>query len=116
MLRSKRIQAVIGVLPSLDELEGAMYRTATFGFLLLTIGMATGSVWAQEEWDAWWSWTPKQNATLVTWLVFATYLHLRLVRGSRSRAGAWMVVVGFVSAIATFLATGLITHDPHRFL
>jgi len=118
LLRSKRIQAVIGVLPSLDELENAMYRTAAFGFLLLTIGMATGAAWANQAFDGgWWEWSPKQTGSLVTWLLFAMYLHLRVVRGSRSRAGAWVVIVGFVSVVATFLLVGMLPNfDPHRFI
>jgi ABC-type transport system involved in cytochrome c biogenesis permease subunit len=115
LLRSKRLAAVIGVLPSLDQLEAAMYRTATFGFLLLTIGIATGAAWAQDVGWRYWSWTPKQSASLVTWLLFAAYLHLRVIRGSRAKAGVWLVIIGFLSSIATFLAVGALKHDPHRF-
>ena len=111
LLRSKRIQAVIGVLPSLDELESLMYRTASFGFLLLTIAMAAGSVWAETQWGAWWSWSPKQTATLVTWLIYATYLHIRLIRGSRSRSGAWLIIVGFLTSIGTFFVGSLLSDD-----
>jgi len=115
LLRSKRVAAVIGVLPSLDQLEAAMYRTATFGFLLLTIGIGTGAAWAEDVGWRYWSWTPKQSASLVTWLLFAAYLHLRVIRGSRAKAGAWLVLIGFLSSIATFLAVGALKHDPHRF-
>jgi len=116
LLRSKRIQAVLGVLPSLDELESLMYRTASFGFLLLTVGIATGCVWAQTEWGSWWSWSPKQTATLVTWLIFATYLHIRLIRGSRTRSGAWLVVLGFATSIATFFVGSLMSDEFHNFM
>ncbi len=115
LLHSKRLVGVIGVLPSLDQLEAAMYRTATFGFLLLTIGIATGAAWAEDVGWRYWSWTPKQSASLVTWLLFAAYLHLRVIRGSRARIGAWLVMIGFLSSIATFLAVGALKHDPHRF-
>jgi len=116
LLRSKRVAAVIGVLPPLGQLEQAMYRTATFGFLLLTIGMATGAAWAQDVWGKYWSWSPKQTASLVTWLVFAAYLHYRVIRGSRGRNGAWLIVAGFVCALLTFLAVGALEHDQlHRF-
>jgi len=116
MLRHKRVVAVLGVLPPLDQLENAMYRTAAFGFLLLTVGMATGALWAQDVWGSYWSWSPKQTASLVTWLVFATYLHYRVVRNARGRNGAWMVVIGFVCVVLTFLATGLLADDRHQFL
>ncbi|MGQ9732692.1 MAG: cytochrome c biogenesis protein CcsA [Candidatus Zipacnadales bacterium] len=116
LLRSKRLAAVVGVMPSLDQLESTMYRTTTFGFLLLSIGMATGALWAQDVWGTYWSWEPKQTASLVTWLVFAGYLHHRLVRGSRGRNGAWLIVVGFVCVILTFLVVGGLEHDLHRFL
>ena len=116
LLRGKRVAAVIGVLPPLGQLEHAMYRTATFGFLLLTIGMATGAAWAQHAWGEYWSWSPKQTASLVTWLVFAVYLHYRLIRGSRGRNGAWLIVAGSACALVTFLAVGALEHDQlHRF-
>jgi ABC-type transport system involved in cytochrome c biogenesis permease subunit len=93
-----------------------MYRTAAFGFLLLTVGLATGALWAQDVWGRYWNWEPKQTASLVTWLIFATYLHYRVVRGARGRNGAWLIVVGFVCIVLTFLAVGLFTDDRHRFL
>jgi cytochrome c-type biogenesis protein CcsB len=116
LLRSRRLAAVLGVLPPLDQLENAMYRTAAFGFLLLTVGLATGALWAQDVWGRYWNWEPKQTASLVTWLIFATYLHYRVVRGARGRNGAWLIVVGFVCIVLTFLAVGLFTDDRHRFL
>jgi cytochrome c-type biogenesis protein CcsB len=115
LLRSKKIAAVLGVLPPLDRLESAMYRVAAFGFLLLTVGMATGALWAQAVWGRYWSWSPKQTASLVTWLAFATYLHYRVVRGSRGRTGAWLIVIGFVCVVLTFVAVGLLGNDQHRF-
>jgi cytochrome c-type biogenesis protein CcsB len=116
LLRSKRIAAVLGTLPPLDQLEHLMYRTAAFGFLLMTIGMGTGAIWAQDVWHRYWQWTPKQSASLVTWLLFATYLHSRVIRGSRARSGAWIIIIGFASCLVTFLVVGLLRHDPHRFL
>lgn len=116
LLRSKRIAAVLGTLPPLDQLEHLMYRTAAFGFLLMTVGIGTGAVWAEEAWHRYWQWTPKQSASLVTWLLFATYLHNRVIRGSRARSGAWIIIIGFLSCLITFLAVGLLRQDPHRFL
>ncbi|MBM3497488.1 MAG: hypothetical protein FJX74_02350 [Armatimonadetes bacterium] len=116
LLRSRKVAAVIGVLPPLDQLENAMYRTAAFGFLLLTVGMATGALWAQSVWGSYWSWEPKQTASLATWLVFATYLHYRVVRHARGRNGAWLIVIGFACVVLTFVATGLLGDDRHRFL
>jgi cytochrome c-type biogenesis protein CcsB len=115
LLHSRRIAAVIGVLPPLDRLENAMYRTAAFGFLLLTIGIATGALWAQDVWHRSWSWSPKQTASLVTWLIFATYLHYRVVRGARGRTGALLIVIGFACVVLTFIAVGLLANDQHRF-
>jgi len=115
LLRSKRIAAVLGAFPPLDRLEGAMYRTASFGFLLLTIGIATGSLWAQDVYHRYWSWAPKQVASLVTWLIFATYLHYRLVRHSRGRTGAWLILIGFLCVVLTFLAGSLLPDRQHQF-
>ena len=87
----------------LDWLEELSYKMTAFGFPLLTIGIVSGSVWAQEAWGTWWGWDPKETASLIMWLVFAAYLHMRLVGGWRGAKAAWMNIAGFASMLFCFL-------------
>ena len=72
----------LGLLESIDNLS---YRTISFGFPLLTIGIIAGAVWANEAWGSYWSWDPKETWALITWIIFATYLHARLIRNSNEK-------------------------------
>jgi ABC-type transport system involved in cytochrome c biogenesis permease subunit len=89
-------------LPSLEEIDRNVYRTIAFGFPLLTLVIITGAVWAQYVWQRWWSWDPKETASLVTWLVYAGYLHGRRQRNWSGRSSAIFAVVGFLAVLFTF--------------
>lgn len=89
-------------LPPLEEIDRAIYRAIAFGFPLLTMVIITGAVWAQHVWQRWWSWDPKETASLVTWLIYAGYLHGRRNRGWRGRASARFAVLGFLAVLFTF--------------
>jgi len=73
------------------------------GFLLISIGLAIGIVWAEAAWAAYWSWDPKENWALVTWLVYLAYLHLRNRPRWRGKAAAWLAVAGFLAVLFTYL-------------
>jgi ABC-type transport system involved in cytochrome c biogenesis permease subunit len=89
-------------LPSLEQMDGYIYRGVAFGFPLLTMVIITGAVWAQYVWQRWWSWDPKETASLVTWLIYAGYLHGRRERGWQGRASAGIVLGGFLAVLFTF--------------
>ena len=77
-----------------EQLDSLSYRTITVGFLLLTVGIISGAVWANEAWGSYWSWDPKETWALICWLVYAAYLHTRLSRGWQERRPALVAVVG----------------------
>jgi cytochrome c-type biogenesis protein CcsB len=85
------------------DVEGMSYELVRFGFVLLTVGLLVGSVWAKSAWGDFWVWDPKENWSLVTWLVYGAYLHLRRVRGWRGERGAWLLIVGFAIVMFTYL-------------
>jgi cytochrome c-type biogenesis protein CcsB len=89
-------------LPEKALLQKMVYKTVTFGFPFLTLGIATGSYWASQAWGRYWGWDPKEVASLVTWLVFAVYLHLRLVPKWRGPWVAWIAVGGFWCVLFTY--------------
>ncbi|HTN51215.1 MAG TPA: c-type cytochrome biogenesis protein CcsB [Anaeromyxobacter sp.] len=90
------------------DLEGMTYELIRFGFVLLTLGLLMGSVWAKSAWGDYWVWDPKENWSLVTWLVYGAYLHLRKVRGWRGERAAWIAIIGFAVVMFTYLGMHLL--------
>jgi len=85
-----------------DRFEHGCYLAVAFGFPFLGAGIATGSIWANVAWGRYWGWDPKETSSLVTWLIFAIYLHLRFVAKKRSPWLSWMVVLGFLGVLFTY--------------
>jgi len=90
------------------DVEQMSYELVRFGFALLTVGLLVGSVWAKSAWGDFWVWDPKENWSLVTWLVYGGYLHLRRVRGWRGDKGAWLLIFGFAVVMFTYLGMHLL--------
>jgi len=90
-------------LPADEILDELIYRHAALGFVFLTIGIVTGSVWAHYAWGSYWSWDPKETWSLITWLIYAVMLHARYVRGWRGNRMAVMAVIGFAAVLFTYL-------------
>lgn len=98
----------IRLLPSEYQMDELMYSSATLGFIFLTLGIVTGSVWAHYAWGSYWSWDPKETWSLITWLTYAVMLHARLVRGWRGKRMAIMAIVGFGCVLFTYLGVNLL--------
>ncbi len=95
-------------LPSLDILDELNHQLVLFGFLFLTAGIITGSVWANSAWGRYWGWDPKETWSLITWFVYAALLHARLMRGWHGRRIALMSVIGFVAVLFTYFGVNLL--------
>jgi cytochrome c-type biogenesis protein CcsB len=93
----------IRLIPESGLVEELLYQSVVLGFVLLSLGIMTGSVWAHYAWGSYWSWDPKETWSLITWIVYAAMLHARSVRGWRGRRMAWMALVGFASVLFTYL-------------
>ncbi len=90
-------------IPGREKLDMISYRSVSLGLLFLTFTIITGAIWAERAWGSYWSWDPKETWSLVTWIIYAAYLHLRLRRGWQGRAAAVFAVVGFVCVIFTYI-------------
>lgn len=102
-------------LPSPESLELIEYRAITLGYPLFAVGgLVAGAVWAQKVWAAWWSWDPKETASLVVFLVATAYLHARRVRGWQGNRAAVLAILVFVAAAFTVFAN-LIFGGRHSF-
>jgi cytochrome c-type biogenesis protein CcsB len=89
-------------LPRPELLDEIGYRAVVIGFPFLTLVIVLGAVWADVAWGSYWSWDPKETASLVTWLIYGAYLHARVVRGWRGDRAAWLLVVGFGAVLFTY--------------
>ena len=90
------------LLPKRAILDDLSYQMVVIGFLLLTLGIITGSVWAHSAWGSYWSWDPKETWSLITWLVYAAMLHSRMVRGWRGKKLAIFSIIGFCCVLFTY--------------
>jgi cytochrome c-type biogenesis protein CcsB len=102
----------IGIAETLDSLS---YRTITVGFLLLSVGLVSGAVWANEAWGSWWSWDPKETWALICWLVYAAYLHTRLIRGWQGRKPAIVASAGLVVIAVCYIGVNLLGIGLHSY-
>jgi cytochrome c-type biogenesis protein CcsB len=98
-----------------ETLDNISYRIIGLGFPLLTIGIISGGVWANEAWGSYWSWDPKETWALITWLVFAAYLHSRITRGWQGRRPAILAAGGFVVVWVCYLGVNLLGKGLHSY-
>ena len=98
-----------------EEIDSLSYRTISMGFLLLTFGLISGAVWANEAWGSWWSWDPKETWALVCWLFYAAYLHTRLTKGWSGRKPAIVAVAGIFVIILCYIGVNLLGIGLHSY-
>ena len=99
----------------LESVDNLSYRTISFGFPLLTIGIIAGAVWANEAWGSYWSWDPKETWALITWLVFASYLHARITRSWQGKRPAIIASVGFIVVWICYLGVNFLGKGLHTY-
>jgi cytochrome c-type biogenesis protein CcsB len=89
-------------LPSRELLDEISYRAVVLGYPFMTLTIVLGAVWANVAWGTYWGWDPKETASLVTWLIYGSYLHARVVRGWRGERAAWLLILGFAATLFTY--------------
>ena len=98
-----------------EELDTLSYRSILVGFVLLTLGLISGAVWANEAWGTWWSWDPKETWAFVSWLFYAAYLHMRISRGWQGRKPALLATTGFLVVIVCYLGVNFLGIGLHSY-
>ncbi len=98
-----------------DVLDTVLYRTITFGFLFLAIGIITGSVWAHQAWGRYWGWDPKETWSLITWLIYGIYLHIRFGWGKKGVGTVWLAVLGFWAVVFTYFGVNFLLAGLHSY-
>lgn len=99
----------------LETIDNLSYRTISFGFPFLTIGIIAGAVWANEAWGSYWSWDPKETWALITWLVFASYLHARITKTWQGKKPAIIAAIGFVVVWICYLGVNFLGKGLHTY-
>ncbi len=115
-IKKKKFGIFYSRLPSLEALDNLNQHCLALGFLLLTLGIITGSVWAKQAWGAYWQWDPKETWSLITWLIYAAILHQRLTMGWRRRRAAIMAIVGFAAVLFTFWGVTYFLGGVHSYV
>jgi len=114
-IKRKRFGSFYPRLPSLATLDGINYHSLIYGFPFLTVGMITGSIYAQYALGTYWQWDPKEVWSLITWLFYGALLHERLVAGWRGRRAALMSIFCFCILIFTFVGASFLLGGYHSF-
>lgn len=114
-IKHKRLGSIYQRLPSLATLDLVNYYSLIYGFPFLTIGMITGSIYAQYALGTYWQWDPKEVWSLITWLFYAALLHERLVVGWRGRRAAIASILCFCILLFTFVGASLLLGGYHSF-
>lgn len=113
-LKAKRLGVIFHRLPSLDIMDTLGYKALTFGWPFFTLGMITGAIWANSAWGTYWSWSPKETSSLIIWVVYLAFLHLRTI-GWRGKKMALLTIFGFVLVLISFFIISQMSGGKHTF-
>jgi ABC-type transport system involved in cytochrome c biogenesis permease subunit len=102
-------------LPSTATLDGLAHRTVAFGFVMWTVGVIAGAMWAEASWGRFWGWDPKETGSFLTWIAYAGYLHARATHGIRGRRAAWVGVGAFIVLMGTYLIANYVVVGLHSY-
>ena len=108
-------QGITSYFPGMAVLDDLVYQMILVGFLLLTVGIATGSIWAHSAWGTYWSWDPKETWSLITWLLYAALLHARMIKGWHGTRIAWLSIIGFACVLFTYFGVNFILSGLHSY-
>ncbi|MDP3786054.1 MAG: cytochrome c biogenesis protein [Candidatus Omnitrophota bacterium] len=97
------------------KLDVISHKVIAFGFLFLALGIITGAVWANSAWGSYWSWDPKETWSLITWFVYAIYLHTRFTKGWKEKKAAWLAVIGFLAMLFTYFGVNYLLSGLHSY-
>ena len=112
---TKSSKGIASYFPALDVIDQLSYKVVGFAFPLLTLCIITGAIWADYAWGTYWSWDPKETWSLITWIIYAAFLHARLMYGWKGKRAAWMAVFGFAAVLFTFFGVNYLLPGLHSY-
>ncbi len=117
---SKERQGTVGIIlqkfPSLNVLDDFGYKAIAFGFLFQTLLIVTGAIWGEQAWGRYWGWDPKETWSLITWIIYAVYLHARFTRGWSGKTTAWFAIIGFICVLFTYIGVNMWLPGLHSYV
>ncbi|NOY86060.1 MAG: c-type cytochrome biogenesis protein CcsB [Deltaproteobacteria bacterium] len=116
--RSERMGSegsLVSLFPESKMLDEVNYKSIAVGFPLLSLGIITGAAWANYAWGTYWSWDPKETWSLITWFIYAAYLHARFTRGWQGTRTAVLSIVGFSAVIFTYFGVNFLLSGLHSY-
>ena len=114
-LKTKNFGYFFSRLPSLDALDQLNSHCLTAGFLFLTLGIITGTIWAHQAWGTYWQWDPKETWSLITWFIYLIQVHQRITVGWRGRRAAVMAIFGFCAVLFTLWGVTFLLGGVHSY-
>jgi cytochrome c-type biogenesis protein CcsB len=114
-LKSRKFGFFFSRFPSLDSLDQLNNHCLTTGFIFLTLGIVSGSIWARQAWGTYWQWDPKETWSLITWFIYLVQLHQRFTVGWRGKKAAVMAVLGFAGVIFTLWGVTYLLGGVHSY-
>ena len=115
LLQAKGNEKRFASLPDAETLEDIGYWSVLVGFPLLALGLALGAYWANSAWGRYWGWDPKETSALMTWLIYAGYLHARNLNGWQGRRSAILLIVGYGAVLFTYFAVNFLIFGLHSY-
>jgi cytochrome c-type biogenesis protein CcsB len=112
---TKKENFISRLLPDSYTLDNFSYKSTAISFPLLTFGIISGAIWANYAWGTYWSWDPKETWSLITWLIYAAYLHGRFTKGWRGKKAAYLSIIGFGAVIFTYLGVTFLLPGLHAY-
>lgn len=109
------IKAFVSRVPDIDILDELSYKIILFAFSFLTLVIITGAIWAEYAWGTYWSWDPKETWSLITWIIYAVYLHARLMHDWKGKRAAWLAIIGFAAVLFTFFGVNYFLPGLHSY-
>ncbi len=107
------LSGMLAKMPSQDVIDDLQFRFAGAGFVFLGIMIASGAIWANEAWGRYWAWDPIETWSLISWVVYALYLHTRLTLGWRGRRSAWFAVLALPVVLFSLIGVPLVYQSIH---
>ena len=101
--------------PSAEKLQTFTSRIIAFAFPLWTFSVIAGAIWAENAWGRYWGWDPKETWALITWLVYAAYLHARSTAGWRGDKASWIAILGLVTFLINYFGVNIFVNSLHSY-
>ncbi|MEJ5928060.1 c-type cytochrome biogenesis protein CcsB [Corynebacterium sp. H128] len=107
--------AIVRPLPSAKTLDGLAYKAAVWALPIFGLGVCLGAIWAESAWGRFWGWDPKETISLVTWILYAAYLHARATSGWKNTAVAWINIVAFGMMVFNLFFINMVVSGLHSY-